>query len=521
VLRSHLSHASKTRASRASRLRAFDANGAEVLTMKDVNNPIGVSISRRTLMQALGAATAVVGFDATSGSWVSAAHASTHATTDRAFESLPALDGTLHLDAATRTEYARDFGDIVSEYPLAVLKAASASDIETMFVFARKHGIRVVGRGRGHTTYGQSQIRAGIVVDLTGLQTIHRIDGDRIVVDAGIRWNALLDATLAQGLTPPMLTDYIGQTVGGTLSVGGVGGWMFRTGAQVDNVIELDVVTGEGMLVTCSRNAERALFDAVLAGQGQVGLIVRATLKLVPATSRIRVFNLIYADLPTLNADLVQLIEDDRFDFLEAFAFPQPGGTWVHLLQAGSHYTPPAAPDNAVLLAGMNDIRAALGIDDVEFEAFAKRVPIDLPVQPHPWIDLILPYPQIETFVAEVERTLVPLAEGDSFQLLLIPMRTDRLERPLFRAPASKIAIQFGILRFMPKVQAAVDAALAYNRKLYDLAHSLGGTYYPISAVDLDRRDWVRHYGPQFARLVAAKRRYDPGNVLAGGPEIF
>jgi FAD/FMN-containing dehydrogenase len=56
----------------------------------------------------------------------------------------------------------------------------------------------------------------------------------------------VLDRALPRGLTPPTLTDYQDLSVGGTLSVGGIGGAMFRYGAQVDNVVALEVVTGVG-----------------------------------------------------------------------------------------------------------------------------------------------------------------------------------------------------------------------------------------------------------------------------------
>jgi FAD/FMN-containing dehydrogenase len=60
-----------------------------------------------------------------------------------------------------------------------------------------------------------------------------------------------------------------------------------------------------------------------------------------------------------------------------------------------------------------------------------------------------------------------------------------------------------------------------FNSTLFDQALALKGTHYSISAVRLDRWDWERHYGAQWDLLVTAKRRYDPDNVLASGPDIF
>ena len=82
----------------------------------------------------------------------------------------------------------------MSEQPDAVLRPGSVDDIARMLRFARRHGIRVVGRGAAHTTFGQSQHPASIVFDLTSLDTIGPIGDGCITVDAGCRWNAVLAA---------------------------------------------------------------------------------------------------------------------------------------------------------------------------------------------------------------------------------------------------------------------------------------------------------------------------------------
>jgi len=470
------------------------------------------SLTRRGLLGAMGAGAVVIGFDAAAGRWVG----EDDGVARHVFHGLPPLDGQLLLDGPTRSGYAKDYGLIVSEQPLAVLKPGSAADVSRLLAFAGRHGIRVVGRGRGHTVFGQSQLQAGVVIDLSTLQTIHAIGPDRVEVDAGLRWSALLQATLAQGLMPPALTDFIGQTVGGTLSVGGIGCMTHRHGAQVDNVLALQVVTGAGEWLACSATLRPELFEAALAGQGQVALIVRATLRLQPAPPRIRVATLIYPDGPTLTADAALLAEDGRFEVLEAFAVPQGGG-WVHALQVGSYYAPPAVPDPA-LLDGLRDLRAFASFEDLAFADFANRVPDRAATQVHPWIDLMLPYPAIDGFVAEVQQTLRPLVAGDSFSLLMIPMRTQRFTRPLFRAPDSKLAFGFGILRSLPAGSPVLPQVLAFNRQLFERCRALGGTHYPISALPMAAADWAAHYGPQLGRLQKLKALHDPQRVLAGGP---
>src|SRR5262249_46053638 len=149
---------------------------------------------------------------------------------------VPPLDGMLSTDPNMLASYADDYGHIVHRTPMAVLLPGSVADVVKMVKYARKHGICISSRGKGHTTMGQSQVQAGIVIDMTTLDAIHSIGHDRAVVDAGVVWRDLLLATTEKGLTPPVLTDYTGLTVGGTLSVGGINGTSFVHGAQIDNV---------------------------------------------------------------------------------------------------------------------------------------------------------------------------------------------------------------------------------------------------------------------------------------------
>ncbi len=57
---------------------------------------------------------------------------------------------------------------------------------------------------------------------MTAMNSVRDVKQDRVVVDAGATWRDLLDATLARGLTPPVLTNYLGLSIGGTIAVGGI-----------------------------------------------------------------------------------------------------------------------------------------------------------------------------------------------------------------------------------------------------------------------------------------------------------
>lgn len=148
---------------------------------------------------------------------------------------------------------------------------------------AAERGRPFAAQGQRHSVFGRAQVRDGVVADMGRLRTVHAVEPDRVVVDAGATLREVLAATLPQGLAPPGLPDYLDLSVGGTLVVGGVGSAISRVGVLTDNVLELRVVTGRGERLTCSPTSNPRLFDAVRAGLGQVAVVTRATLRLVPA----------------------------------------------------------------------------------------------------------------------------------------------------------------------------------------------------------------------------------------------
>ena len=484
-------------------------------------------VSRRRLIQgaaATAAAAAVVAFDPTARSWATKA--------DRHTVPVPPLDGSLTMDPAARQEAADDYGHIVHRLPVAVLRPGSVDDIVAMVRYARALRLKIAMRGQGHVCYGQAQVDAGIVIDSRSLNAVHAIRPDRAVVGPGVTWAELLHATAPQGLTPPVLTDYLGLSVGGTLSSGGIGGATLHYGVQVDTVLELQVVTGRGHLVSCSRTRNHQLFNVVLAGLGQYGIIVRATVALVPAPASALVFNLFYDDLDGYLADQLTLLRDGRFSYLEGQVQPRPDGTagWRYMIEAVSYHSPPDVPDQAALLAGLSDHRPSAVVRPDTYLGWAFR--LDPAVEflkaigdwyrPHPLLDLFVPASQAGTVVADALATLTPLDIGIG-PILLYPASTGLFTRPLFRVPDEPEVFLLSLLRTTANGDPALLARqLASNRARYDANVAAGGTWYPIGAIaDYGPADWGRHYGPLWSRVVRAKRHYDPDGVLTPGQRMF
>jgi cytokinin dehydrogenase len=473
------------------------------------------NLTRRDLLRGATGAALVIGWDPISHSWATADSRA------RGLHRIPSLDGVLLTDRASRRLVADDYGHLVHRVPGAVLRPASVDDIVRIVDFARKRDLTIAVRGQGHSGYGQAQSRAGIVVDSSTLARIHRISSDEAVVDPGVLLRTLVLTGAAQGVTPPALPDYQGLSVGGVLSLGGFDGGPMPHGAMIDNVRELRVVTGEGDLVTCSPTRRRRLFRAVLGGLGQCGVIVRATLRMVPAPAMALVVRLRYHDLYANHADLAMLARGGRLDACEQLVTNEDG-RWVFNFQGAAYFDPPNVPDSARLLQGLHDVAARRHVSQIPYTAWTLRfdpiVPPTLATR-RALFNPLVPQRSAPQFLADEILTRSPAEIGAL--LLQVPGNTANLHMPLLRTPRSEVFI--ATLLFRSHATDAEGAAfLADNRRLYDRAVELGAKRYPWDAIPhFTRGDWRRHFGAAWPLLEQAKHRYDPAGILGPGPAIF
>lgn len=151
---------------------------------------------------------------------------------------------------------------------------ASGRTIDEQLAEATRTGRRAVVRG---ACTGPSVPASDLSVSTLSLDRILRTCDDDVTVEAGVTWRTLLSA-LPRGRLPPVVPGHVDATVGGSLSTGGIGKGSAGRGLAIDHVRELVVVTRDGRRLTCSRDRDARLFEAVLGGHGLFGAIVEATL---------------------------------------------------------------------------------------------------------------------------------------------------------------------------------------------------------------------------------------------------
>lgn len=434
---------------------------------------------------------------------------------------MPPLDGSLLLDDATTIKNAVDNGRYLTRQPIAVLRPGSVRDIETMIRFCRRHGIPVATRGRAQATNGQG-LTPGLLIDSQTLATIHAITEHTVDVDAGATWLDVTRAAFEHGLMPPVLTGFLGLTVGGTLSVGGTSTTV-RAGTLVDHVRELEVVTGAGDTVRCSPTTNRRLFEAVLAGLGQYGVITRATVDLVPAKPMVRSYTIPYADNEILFADLRMLLDRGEITDIWAQWLPAP------FIEAAQPFDPANPPDDTHLLRGLP---TPIETKDRPFLEFAERVDdfiqelretIDWDNLIKPWFNAWLPGSAAERYVGDVLASLTPRDVGPGGFVLLFPELRAKFTRPNLRLPEPDGEQWVYLLNILSSSSqpgpdpAFAETLLRRNNQLLEQARSLGGTRYPIGS---NTTDWQAHYGDRWPEVLADKRMFDPDNIMTPGQGI-
>ncbi|KAF9457219.1 hypothetical protein BDZ94DRAFT_1285372 [Collybia nuda] len=222
------------------------------------------------------------------------------------------------------SDFKREFkGDIVTasdpDYPQAIARWAfnaqrpakvvafvkDSADVALAIKYARANELPIAIRGGGHSPYGASSIRDGLVIDLSRHINGAVVDAEKKIVHVGggAIWETVDKAAMKYGLA----------TVGGTVNHTGVGGlllgggygWLSsRHGLVIDNLVQATLVTADGSILTANDTENPDLFFAIRGGGSNFGVATEFVLKLHPQRRTVFAGHLVFKA-----TDLEKLIE--------------------------------------------------------------------------------------------------------------------------------------------------------------------------------------------------------------------
>jgi len=166
--------------------------------------------------------------------------------------------------------------------PVLIVRCAGVADVMRAVDFARSEDLEVAVRGGGHSLPGFSSVDGGVVIDLSGMTAVQVDPVSRTAVaEGGATWADFDHETQAFGLA---VTGGLVSTTGiAGFTLGGGIGWLMRKyGLACDNLIAADVVTADGQLVRASEDENPELLWGLRGGGGNFGVVTSLEFRLYP-----------------------------------------------------------------------------------------------------------------------------------------------------------------------------------------------------------------------------------------------
>jgi FAD/FMN-containing dehydrogenase len=190
-------------------------------------------------------------------------------------------------------------------------------------LLARPAGSRVTIRKPqpGHSIRDPSYKRGLYPVDVDGLRHILSIDTEKCLatVEGQVTMGELCRATLAHGLLPRVVPEFRSFTVAGLINGEGLQSSSHRFGVFTHNLAAVELLLGNGEVVTASAAGHAELFDSIASSLGTLGIVTAAVIKLMPAQPYVRSSYRHFRRLDEYLAALEQAVE--RSTFLEGLVF--------------------------------------------------------------------------------------------------------------------------------------------------------------------------------------------------------
>lgn len=427
------------------------------------------------------------------------------------------LGGTLLCPNDAGYDEARSiYNAMIDRRPALIARCAAAEDAVQAVRFAREHDLRVSIRGGGHNVAGNAVCDGGLMIDLSPMKNI-QVDAEKRIAraEAGLLLGDCDRGTQAHGLAVPL--GVVSRTGIAGLTLGGGFGWLSgRHGLSCDNMHAAEVVTADGQLRTASATENEDLFWALRGAGANFGVVTRFEYQLHPVTS---VFGgLILYPLAQARAvldffgELTRSAPDDLVAVAALMAAPD--GTpmaVIGLVHSGApaedeplrqrlHQPAPPAVDQ---LRRMSYLEAQSMLD----EGYP-------PGQYHYWKAAFLSDlgPELlETLCEQFPRRPSPVTAIMIEHWHGAAMRID----PTATAFAHRGDRYNLSLLGIWNTPEETEANLAWIRECWAAvqSHTVARTY--VNYLMPEGADRVREaYGPNYERLAALKKKYDPTNFF-------
>src|SRR6185295_857863 len=150
---------------------------------------------------------------------------------------------------------------------------------------ARARGEKIGLRKSTSNLFRHRSSAGKYLIDVRGFKHCLKIDPRRMTADVEgmITYEALVEETIKHGLLPAVVPQLKTITVGGAVSGLGIESSSFKFGLVHETVEEMEILLGDGRVLTCSCRENPDLFFGFPNSYGTLGYALKLTIRLIPA----------------------------------------------------------------------------------------------------------------------------------------------------------------------------------------------------------------------------------------------
>lgn len=231
-----------------------------------------------------------------------------------------------------RYAYAQDASNIrrIENLPDAVVFVENTEQVQKVVKLANKYKVPVICRGAGTNVVGACAVEhGGIILNFSKMNKILSISKANmtVCVEPGVVLGDLQKEVEKLGLFyPPDPSNLAVSTIGGSIAQSSGGAKSFKYGTTKDYVIDLKVVMANGEILRTGsntiKNATGYNLNTLFVGsEGTLGIVVEATLKLIPKPQCKKVmmayFDTVREAVLAVNTIIEQRIYPATIDFMD------------------------------------------------------------------------------------------------------------------------------------------------------------------------------------------------------------
>ncbi len=219
-------------------------------------------------------------------------------------------------------------------------------DVSSVYESLHANPGGVVARGLGRSYGDAAQCTGGLTLDMAGLNHLGMLDeaAQTIEVGGGVSLHELMRHLIPMGWFVPVTPGTRYVTVGGAIAADVHGKNHHRDGSFARHVVEMSLVTPCGV-TSVSPDRDPELFWATAGGMGLTGVVVSATLRLIPIeTSWMQVDSRRFSRLGELMSTMESTDSSSRYSVAWLDCTRGGDGAFRSVLTRGDHAPTGALP---------------------------------------------------------------------------------------------------------------------------------------------------------------------------------